>query len=248
MSRQDSQHGAPDSYHHSLITSGPIIDCQLIPRGSNYIFLATISDEAGGQKVKAVYKPQEGEAPLWDFPTGTLYRREYAAYLVSQALGWDFVPLTVIRDGPYGTGSVQLFIDAVPGSNYFTLQDARKADFCRFFVFDCLVNNADRKAGHCLLDRKGHLWSVDHGITFHHMPKLRTVIQEFCGRPMPQELKRDLARLAGPLEPSGALRAELAGLLSQREIEALRGRLRWLLEAEILPLLDPYYSIPWPPV
>ena len=203
---------------------------------------------ANGTQLRAIYKPQRGEAPLWDFPSGSLYWREYAAFLASEALGWHLVPATVIRAGPYGLGAMQLFIDAQPDANYFTFRDERPTDLMRFALFDALVNNADRKGGHCLMDHDGRLWSIDHGLTFHADPKLRTVIWDYSGQAIPRRLRQDLAALhRNLLHPVGDLKA-LLDLLAPEERAALDRRLQRLLESSVFPVPGPGRNIPWPPV
>jgi len=236
----------PESEHAQLLLSGEITSCDLVPEGSNYTFLVTLS--ANGTQRHAIYKPQRGEAPLWDFPSGSLYWREVAAYLASEALGWHLVPPTVIREGPYGLGAVQLFIDAQPDANYFTFRDQRPTDLMRFALFDVLVNNADRKGGHCLMDRDGRIWSIDHGLTFHAEPKLRTVIWDYSGQAIPRPMRDDLAGLQQQLrQPQGAVRA-LLDLLSSEETAALHRRLHHLLDSGVFPAPGPGRNIPWPPV
>ncbi|MBI3762883.1 MAG: SCO1664 family protein, partial [Chloroflexi bacterium] len=162
----------------------------LLPDGSNYTFLVSIAHCE--QSALAVYKPSKGERPLWDFPEETLAFREVAAFLVSERLGWDFVPPTVYRDGPHGPGSVQWFVDAEAEAHYFNMPEPEKPALRRVAVFDVLVNNADRKGGHVIKDKQGKLWLIDHGICFHSEPKLRTVIWDFAGEPIPDDLLADL--------------------------------------------------------
>lgn len=220
----------------------------LMPDSSNYTFLARISDE--DLQGLAIYKPQRGERPLWDFPRGTLCRREAAAYLVSEALGWNIVPPTVLRDGPeYGIGSVQLFIDADQQEHYFTLRGSDHAAFKRIAAFDLITNNADRKGGHILKDRDGRLWGIDHGITFHVEPKLRTVIWEYAGQAIPDELIADLQRLNDQLEnPDTPLTTAVSQLLARPEVEALRRRVERVLRRPRYPEPVGGRSMPWPPI
>src|SRR5262249_31596083 len=140
----------------------------------------------------AIYKPRRGEAPLWDFPDGTLYRREYAAYLVSQALGWAFIPTTIVREGPHGVGSFQTYVDHDPKQSYRNASDDQRARLMRIAVFDIFANNADRKVVHVLMGKDNRLWGIDHGLTFNVAPKLRTVIWEFCGEPIPEDLRHEV--------------------------------------------------------
>jgi uncharacterized repeat protein (TIGR03843 family) len=213
--------------------------------GSNYTFLVQVTQ--GDQRCAAVYKPARGERPLWDFPEGTLAQREVAAYIVSRELGWDLVPPTVLRpDGPAGPGSLQLFVDADPERHYFTFSDAEKQRLRPVAVFDLLVNNADRKGGHVLLGESDHLWLIDHGVCFHVEDKLRTVIWDFVGQPIPSELLAALRRVRPALEDGGRLRAELEGLLSFGEIDALRARADRLLRAKRFPPPGAGRPYPWP--
>ncbi|MBI2887164.1 MAG: SCO1664 family protein [Chloroflexi bacterium] len=229
-----------------LLERAEITSCALLPWGSNYTFLATLDGGAAGPG-QAVYKPRRGEAPLYDFPGGTLYLREVASYLVCQLLGWGFVPPTVVRrEGPHGVGSLQLFVPSVEGANYFTFRDQRVAELQRIAAFDCLANNADRKGGHCLLGEDGRVWGIDHGLTFHQAPKLRTVIWEFQGTPIPQVLLSDMGQLLERLERKGELAGDLAELLSPGELQALCQRLEQLLEARRYPAPGPWRSVPWP--
>jgi uncharacterized repeat protein (TIGR03843 family) len=228
-----------------LLEQGDLEVLGLLPRASNYTFLARV--HAGSDEALAVYKPKAGEIPLWDFPDGTLHRREVAAYEVARALGWPDVPTTVLRDGPHGVGSVQLFVEFDPAQHYFTLQEARADDFRRVAVFDVVVNNADRKAGHCLLAEDGRIWLVDHGVCFSAEPKLRTVIWQFAGEPVPPGACEDLQRLAGDLR-TGHLRKRLSGLLDHQEMTALRARVGGLIASGRLPQPGPGRPYPWPPV
>jgi len=228
-----------------LLEQGDIAVLGLLPRASNYTFLARV--QAGSEETLAVYKPQVGEIPLWDFPDGTLHLREIAAYEVARAVGWPDVPPTVLRDGPHGVGSVQRFVDFDPAQHYFTLRDSRAAEFRKVAVFDVVVNNADRKGGHCLLAGDGRIYLVDHGVCFSTEPKLRTVIWDFAGEPLPDHLCADLQRLAEDLR-SGELRDRLAGLLDPREVRALRARIDRLVATGRFPLPGPGRPYPWPPV
>ena len=228
-----------------MLQSGEIIGGSRVPWGSNYTFMVWV-DASPGKYLRAVYKPRDGERPLYDFPRGSLYKREYATFVLSRALGWPDVPLTLIRDGPYGVGSIQLYIDSDPDVNYFDLIDIKPEELRRFAVFDLVVNNADRKAGHCLLDTKDRLWSIDHGVTFHPMFKLRTVMLEFWGQPIPEQVLSDLESLRSRLESRDGLSVQLAEMLAPQEVQALKGRLQAVLEDPVLPTLDPYRNVPWP--
>lgn len=230
----------------TLLTEGEMEVLGLLPGSSNYTFLARLSD--GDLETLIVYKPQRGERPLWDFSDGTLCFREMATFLLSQVLGWPRVPLTVLREGPHGLGAVQLYVKADPEAHYLTFAQERPAEGQRIALFDFITNNADRKSGHCLLDSAGCVWCIDHGITFHADYKLRTVIWEFAGQPIPAPLLDDLQALQALLAHDGPETEALARLLSPREIDALRRRLDYLLTTRTFPEPGPYRAIPWPPV
>ena len=227
------------------LRDGSVLGGHRVAWGSNYTFLVEL-DAGPDRSIRAVYKPRDGERPLYDFPRRSLYKRELAAFRLSRALGWPDVPLTVVRDGPYGIGSMQLYVEADPEITYFDLVDDRSEELRRVAVFDLLANNADRKAGHCLLDAEGRIWSIDHGLTFHPSFKVRTVMLELWGEAVPEPLLDDLAALEGRLEAGEALATELVEALSELEVEALRHRLRLMLEHRALPRLDPRRNVPWP--
>jgi hypothetical protein len=238
--------GTRAASHHSvlrLLSEGDVEILGLLPRASNYTFLAKV--EGADEKALAVYKPQAGEIPLWDFSEGTLCKREVAAFEVARALGWPDVPPTVLREGPEGPGSLQLYVDFDPEEHYLTLRERRPDDFRRVALFDAVINNADRKSGHCLLSRDGRVFLIDHGVSFHHLPKLRTVIWEFAGEELPPELVRDLERFVGELR-NGRLASRLSALLAPHEIEAMEARAAMLLEADVFPHPGPGRPYPWP--
>jgi len=214
--------------------------------GSNYTFLATVADLEG--TVRVVYKPSAGERPLWDFDHETLARREVAAYRVSAHLGWPSVPPTALGNGPHGPGSVQLYINSDPEEHFFSLRETGRYDddFRRIALFDLLINNADRKAGHCLLGNDERIWSIDHGLTFHVDRKLRTVIWDYAGEPLPAACLADLQALAPSLAPGRPLHEDLSGLLAADEIEALRQRLRRLARLARMPRPGPGRNVPYP--
>jgi uncharacterized repeat protein (TIGR03843 family) len=219
----------------------------LLPRSSNSTFLARVAD--GPDELLGVYKPRDGEAPLWDFPDGTLYRREVAAYVVARALGWPRVPPTLEREGPYGVGSVQRFLPFDPHEHYFTMQDDpnREAVFRRVAAFDVVINNADRKSGHCLLAEDGQLFFIDHGVCFSSEPKLRTVIWDFVGEPIAHRDLEDLRRLGDALD-GGPTRERLDQLLEASELSATRARLAGLIREGRYPEPGSERPYPWPPV
>jgi hypothetical protein len=219
----------------------------LMPGSSNYTLLATV--QLDHTPMLVIYKPARGERPLWDFPQGSLALREVAAYAVCQALGWSFVPPTVLREGEYGLGAVQLFVDADFEAHYFTLRDHNRFLFQQVAAFDIIVNNADRKAGHCILDQAGQVWMVDHGLTFHPDNKLRTVIWDFAGQPIPEQILRDLRCLqTGLTEGSNRWLRQLAHLISRTEMNVFRRRVDRLLNAARFPSPGPGRNVPYPPI
>ena len=214
--------------------------------GSNYSFLAAVDHK--GRKLKAVYKPQKGGMPLYDFPSDSLAAREVAAYVLSEALGWDFVPPTVIRKrAPFGAGSLQEFIPHNPEDTYFSFDEAARDRLRPLALFDLIINNADRKGSHILRDRKGNFKLIDHGLCFHTDPKLRTVIWDFSGQAIPEALISNASRLLDMLVESGPLYSDLTQLLRVEEIQALIRRVRGLVETPVFPLPDPERRpFPWP--
>jgi uncharacterized repeat protein (TIGR03843 family) len=231
-----------------LLRAGTITLQGLLPWSSNYTFLGTVSH--GGLEVRIVYKPVRGERPLWDFPASTLARREVAAYVVSAALGWGLVPPTVLRDGPHGMGSVQLFVDADPDAHYFTFhsEPIYQQRLRSLALFDVIINNADRKGGHCLCGDEGAVWAIDHGVCFHCDPKLRTVIWEYAGEDIDGQLAADILALSALLDQASApAPLELRFLLSPAEYAALQQRVRTLIDDGHFPSPpDDRRVIPWP--
>ncbi|HMC42118.1 MAG TPA: SCO1664 family protein [Acidimicrobiales bacterium] len=212
-----------------------------LPWSSNATFLVTVT--LGGHAQRAVYKPYRGERPLWDFPDG-LYHREAAAYQLSVALGWELVPETVLRsDGPLGVGSLQRFVPANFDEHYFTLlEDERHhGALRRIAAFDLVANNADRKSGHCLLGEDGHIWAIDNALCFHSQPKLRTVIWDFGGEPIPDHLMADLGRLAKHVP------RDLRPFLTDEECEAVGRRAAAAVRNKHFPSPGPERrAYPWP--
>ena len=202
--------------------------------GSNYIFLVKI--EFRESNFFAVYKPQKGEIPLWDFPPKTLANRETAAYVLSEALGWKLVPPTVIRsNAPLGKGSLQYFIAHDPQLNYFTFPPKIKDQLRPTAVFDILINNADRKGSHILIDEKESIKLIDHGICFHESQKLRTVVWDFIGERIPISLMDDINQLGDSLRNRSKIAVELEKLLSKQEIDALIDRIEKINESPFFP-------------
>ena len=229
-----------------LLANREILRVVLHPQGSNYVFVAKLDLGPGETPLLAVYKPQAGERPLRDFPRGTLYLRECAAYELSLTLGWPRIPPTVIREGPHGVGSMQLFIDADERENFFTLRDEHLDRFEPIALFDLLTNNADRKGGACLVDPRNEIWAIDHGLTFNPYARQRTVMWEFCGEPISEGLLHDLKSLEKQLEPRSELGRRLRALLAEYEVEFLHARLKKVLAAPAFPILDSNANIPWP--
>ena len=227
-----------------LLEAGQIELLGRMPWSSNATFLVKL-DHAGTESL-AIYKPRKGERPLWDFPRGTLCAREVAAHLLSEALGWGIVPLTILRDGPAGVGMLQRFVEHDPEEHFFTLRERFGDVFRRFALFDVVINNADRKAGHCLRDATDHIWGIDHGVSFHCAVKLRTVIWDYEGEPIAPGDREGLERLGARLDAD--LGRELAVLLSAAERQALEGRLEWLLDGGVFPPPLTEYPYPWPMV
>ena len=225
-----------------LLTGGQMEILGLLPYASNATLLARIEDD--DLSGLAVYKPRRGERPLWDFPSGTLCLREYAACVVDRALGWNLVPPTVLREGPAGFGAVQLFVDEDESADPRVLLATRPDDLRRIAAFDVVINNADRKAGHLLVDTAGRLWSVDHGVCFHDEPKLRTVIWAFEGEPIPDDYLGGIERLRS----CEVTFDELRELLDGTEVDALCRRIDHMLRVRRYPSPDPgRHHVPWPP-
>jgi uncharacterized repeat protein (TIGR03843 family) len=226
-----------------LLAEGEIEVEGRLPWSSNLTFVVRVA--LGDETLAAVYKPGRGERSLWDFPP-RLYRREVVAYQVSEALGLGLVPETVLRtDAPFGEGSLQRFVDADFTEHYFSLlEDPERHDALRRIgAFDLLLNNADRKGGHCLLGKDGRIWAIDHGLCFHAQPKLRTVIWDFAGEKVPAEV----ASRCGLLADRSCTAEVVGGLLDQAEVDALVRRARSLEKNARFPVpSDDYRHYPWP--
>ncbi len=211
-----------------------------MPWSSNATFLVTV--RAGEHETKAIYKPGRGERPLWDFPHG-LYRREVAAWHLSEELGFGIVPPTIVRNGPFGEGSFQLFVPSDFEQHYFTLYEGRPDlhDQLRVIcAFDVLANNTDRKSGHCLLGLDGRVWAIDNGLCFAPAFKLRTVIWEFGGEPVPRPVLDQIARLCDGVPDV------VSAHLEDEEVEALVGRVRGLMARPVFPTDATGHRYPWP--
>jgi uncharacterized repeat protein (TIGR03843 family) len=232
--------GADHAERLHVLACGDIEIEGRMPWSSNATFLVDVT--LGAVAGKAIYKPLRGERPLWDFEPG-LHRRELAAYHLSEAMDIDLVPPTVIREGPLGEGSLQWFVDADHQQHYFTIHESREDlhDKLRdVAVFDLLANNTDRKSGHVLIDTDGHIWGIDHGLCFAADFKLRTVVWEFGGEPVPERLLPRVARIAERV-PLG-----IAALLSDDEVAAIAERAQWVVDHPVLPVDTSGRRYPWP--
>ena len=227
----------------TLLTQGEIEIAGRFLWGSNYTFLVEVKNAQ--EAVTAVYKPSRGERPLWDFSRGTLSAREVAAYLTSQALGWNLVPPTVLRqEGPAGPGSLQLYVDADVEHHYFTFNEEEKQRLRPVALFDLLINNADRKGGHVLMSPDGHIWSIDHGICFHQHDKLRTVIWDFANEFIPDDLLANTETFLRALTDDKELKAKYLKYISDEEFHALIQRTKRVLRERCFP--EPFTDRPYP--
>jgi uncharacterized repeat protein (TIGR03843 family) len=225
-----------------LLKTGVINVTGRLVDASNATLFASIENEnAHGQ---CIYKPIAGERPLWDFPDGQLAHREYAAFLISEMLGFHIVPQTVLRDGPFGLGMVQLWIDIdeeIDLAHFFSQDDARLRAMA---LFDAIINNTDRKIGHLLPDKSGRLYGCDHGVTFHSEYKLRTVLWQWAGEPLSEQ---EISMLKSAISKFTEIVVALKDYLTSEEIEALKIRIMDLIESASFPLPNPDWpSIPWP--
>jgi hypothetical protein len=224
-----------------ILTLGEMSVTGRLVDASNATLFATVTHDS--EEIACIYKPVMGERPLWDFPDGTLADREYAAFRVNEFLGLDLVPLTILRDGPYGIGMVQEWVDideSIDLASYFS-QDLSQLRSMAFF--DAIINNTDRKIGHLLPDQSGHLYGCDHGVTFHEEDKLRTVLWQWAG----DELSADEVRSLEALRDGLGNEFDLSQHLTEIEIDALHARIVRLLENGVMPLPNPEWpAIPWP--
>jgi len=238
----DARDDPPSSAaRRDLLEQGELSILGRMPWSSNGTFLTEVCREDDG--TQAVYKPYRGERPLWDFPDG-LFKREVAAYELSEALGWHLVPLTVLRiEAPLGEGSLQQFVDTDFEQHYFTLYegDEHRDQLQALCVFDLLANSTDRKSGHCLLGADGRIYAIDNGLSFHQEFKLRTVIWEFGGEPIPAPLLDDVSRFA-----EDGLPDPLAALLDPFERDALLTRARAVVRDATFPIDHSGRRYPWP--
>lgn len=224
-----------------LLQEGVIEIVGRMPSSSNATFLVNLTHH--GFDAQAIYKPLGGERPLWDFPSG-LFRREVAAFVLAQDLGWDIVPPTVIRhDAPFAEGSLQLFMPHDFSEHYFSLyeqSDKHHQTLRTICAFDLVINNTDRKSGHCLLGTDNRVWAIDHGVSFHHQFKLRTVLWDFAEESIPADLLADLGSFLERGIPS-----EVASLLNPVEVEALINRVTTVVNVGRFPR-NTGERWPWP--
>ena len=229
-----------DATQLEILLRGEIAIVIRMPYSSNATYLVSVTLD--DKSVQAIYKPMRGEKPLWDFEPG-LHRREVAAYRLSQAMGLCCVPITILRDGPSGEGSLQLLIESNPDEHYFTIFEQREDlhdQFRAMCAFDIVANNTDRKSGHVLVDKNSHVWGIDHGVCFSEDFKLRTVIWEFGGEDITQQLLEKIK----PLIETVPL--EVATLLSAQEVVAISERAKWLVEGARFPVDPSGRHYPWP--
>ncbi|CAB4582791.1 MAG: phosphatidylinositol kinase [Actinobacteria bacterium] len=225
----------------ALLTSGDLVVTGRLVDASNATLFGAVTH--GAESMNCIYKPIAGERPLWDFPEGALAHREYAAYVLSERLGFNLVPLTILRDGPYGFGMVQEWIDideSIDLSHYFSSDDPALRSMA---IFDAIINNTDRKIGHLLPSPSGHLYGCDHGVTFHSQDKLRTVLWQWSGDDLTDGelsmLRESLKKLDGEID--------LSPYLTQEELVALSVRIQRLITTAVMPEPNPDWpAVPWP--
>ena len=223
-----------------ILEHGEIEVLGRMPWSSNGTWLCALSD--GDATCRAIYKPAAHERPLWDFPDG-LWRREVATWELANDLGWNLIPPTIERDGPFGVGSLQFFIHARFEEHYFTFRDDAelRPQLERLCAFDLVSNNTDRKAGHVLLADDRRIWGIDHGLNFHEDFKLRTVIWDFAGSPIPSELVEALIAFVAAPTPE-----RLGELLSENELDAVRQRANAIIASGVFPVDPTGHRVPWP--
>ena len=223
-----------------ILLHGQVETVSRMPHSSNATFLVNVT--CNDKEVRGIYKPLKGERPLWDFEPG-LHRNEVAAYRLSEAMGLGIVPPTVLRDGPFGEGSVQLFVDVDVQQHYFTIFEQREDlhnQLRAMCAFDIVANNTDRKGGHCLIDADDKIWAIDHGVCFSPDFKLRTVIWEFGGEELPDNLRAVIEPLIE------AVPLDISALLSSEQVVALQERAQWICEGGAFPIDRSGTRYPWP--
>ena len=224
----------------NILTSSDIEILGRMAWSSNSTYLVNVLNNES--PLQGIYKPSNGERPLWDFPSG-LYRREIASFQVAQLIGWDIIPPTIRIDGPLGVGSLQLFIPCDFETHYFHILEDPKhhRDLQKICLFDFVANSTDRKGGHCLLGNTGKVWGIDNGLTFHNDFKLRTVIWDWAGSTIPEDLLHDLKVFV-----DCEVGDDLATLLSISELEAMFARTKWLINDGHFPKDTSGTRFPWP--
>ena len=215
-----------------------------IYEGSNRVFLCELESEK--QTFLSVYKPLRGERPLVDFFTGNLFSREKAAYEISKFFGWPSLPPLIIREGPYGLGSFQLFIKHNPKENYFTLYESHKEDLKKVIIFDFIILNTDRKAGSIILDDSNEIWAIDQALTFNPYTRFRTVMFEFNNSEISVKQIKQIKKLVYEIENKEKIYLILSELISEEEIISLISRCKELIHHKKLPILDPNTNVPYP--
>jgi hypothetical protein len=238
----------PPALIQEILENGEIEIKGQFTRGSNYTFLVEVRFENGN--VLAVYKPERGEQTLWDFPENSLAGREVSAYLISQAMGLGIVPLTLLREGPLGLGSLQQYIDHNPNYHYFSFKPDDMERLRSVALFDLVINNADRKGSHILIQKRTRkLYLIDHGVCFHAEDKLRTVIWDFAGEPIPDNLLASLSKFQSLLNETGNLNLLLSQYLTQEELASLQQRTIALLSSKHFPYPpEDRRAFPYPPI
>ena len=202
-------------------------------------------DGAESDEIRVIYKPVAGERPLWDFPDGNLANREYAAFLISEIAEWNLVPTTILREGPFGPGMVQQWIDIDESVDLALIYSQDKPLLRKLALFDAVINNTDRKIGHLLPTTDGKLLGCDHGVTFHHEDKLRTVLWQWAGKALSDQERIELQKLAEEILKEHVVLREL---ITETELEALLARIERLISTGIFPEpSDEWPAVPWPP-
>ena len=217
------------------------------PLGSNYVFVARLQPTpCSDEEIYCIYKPAAGERPLFDFTYGTLHNREQAAFALSRYLGWPNIPVTIVRDGPYGVGSFQQFIEHDPADNFFSLREKGLEPFAPIMAFDVLTNNADRKGGAVLMNQARKFWAIDHGLTFNYGTRIRTVMIEFSGSEYTSEAKEGILRLLEDLSAKRDISDELSETLGREAVDMLAKRADTMIKEGFCPVLDPNKNLPYP--
>jgi hypothetical protein len=224
-----------------LSVTGRLVDAS----NATLFGVITVANESDTEEIRVIYKPVAGERPLWDFPDGNLAHREYAAFLVSEIAQWNLVPTTILRDGPFGPGMVQQWIDIDESIDLALFYSQDEPLLRKLALFDAVINNTDRKIGHLLPTEDGKLLGCDHGVTFHHEDKLRTVLWQWAGHALTDSERQELQRLAENLRNQSSTFLEL---ITEIEMQALLHRIQRLLEEGVFPQpSDEWPAVPWPP-